>query len=128
MAKSLDTGQQHAAARTHHYKACNGDMFALLDCRMYHQTIDRLGMTKNRPLCSRLGGTLSRPLKMCSAPCHSFVQGCVSMDTLIGAHGSIQITIHHEPVIKRIFCALLVYMDTDNKQPSEIIYHGCIPW
>ena len=51
----------------------------------YHQA-----MMKNRPrlsLHSRLGGLLSRPVETRGASCRSFRRECISMATLVCAHG-----------------------------------------
>ena len=65
-----------AAAWTYH--VLNGDVLALLECRIYHQT-----MTKNRLhllLCSRLSGLLSRPVETRGALRRSLKNlECVSM-------------------------------------------------
>ena len=79
-------------------------------CRIYHQA-----MTKNRPrlsLCLRLGGhgLLNRPLETRGALRCSFRRECISMATLVCAHGTAILTNHgpSELVEERIFYALQV--------------------
>ena len=104
---------------------CNGNLLALLECRIYHQT-----MTKNNPrlsLRSRLGGLLSRPLEMRAV--HSRMRLYGHMATLICARGTTILT-NREPfefVAERIFCDLQIRTRTSyiRNCHSEKCFH-CI--
>ena len=90
------------AAQTHH---CNGDILALLERRIYHQNGPRLSLR------SRLGGTWhAEQASWNTRRFAPFVQECISMATLVYAHGTAILT-NREPsklVAERIFYALQV--------------------